>query len=113
MQYAMANYMADAQPYVQLAKFYQEKRDFFRQGLAGSRLKLLPCEGTYFQSVDISAVSPLSDTEFCKWLTTDIGVAAIPLSAFYGNGFDQHVIRFCFAKKTDTLVKALEKLQRL
>ena len=55
----------------------------------------------------------LSEADFCKWLTTDIGVAAIPLSAFYGNGFDQKVIRFCFAKKDETLLAALTKLQRL
>ncbi|MDP3354718.1 MAG: methionine aminotransferase, partial [Polaromonas sp.] len=67
----------------------------------------------YFQCVDISAVSDLGETEVCKWLTTEIGVAAIPLSAFYGNGFDQRVVRFCFAKKDETLNLALERLSRL
>jgi methionine aminotransferase len=110
MQHALASYLQDPSPYLNLSNFYQEKRDLFRSGLVNTRLKLLPCEGTYFQSVDISEVSSLSEAEFCKWLTTEIGVAAIPTSAFYGNGFDQRVVRFCFAKKTETLLAALQKL---
>nr|WP_319566406.1 pyridoxal phosphate-dependent aminotransferase [uncultured Rhodoferax sp.] len=113
VQHALADYMRDPAPYLGLSDFYQAKRDLFRAGLAQTRLKLLPCEGTYFQSVDISEVSALGEADFCKWLTTKIGVAAIPTSAFYGNGFDQHVVRFCFAKKTETLERALEKLQQL
>ncbi|BCO27578.1 methionine aminotransferase [Rhodoferax lithotrophicus] len=113
VQHALADYMRDPAPYLGLSDFYQAKRDLFRAGLAQTRLKLLPCEGTYFQSVDISEVSALGEADFCKWLTTEVGVAAIPTSAFYGNGFDQHVVRFCFAKKTETLELALEKLQQL
>jgi methionine transaminase len=113
VQYGLAAYMADPSPYLDLGAFYQRKRDLFRTGLQNTRFKLLPSEGTYFQCVDISAVSDLDETEFCKWLTTDIGVAAIPLSAFYGNGFDQRVVRFCFAKKDETLHTALERLARL
>jgi methionine aminotransferase len=113
MQHALANYLQDPAPYLNLPNFYQEKRDLFRSGLAKTRLKLLPCEGTYFQSVDISNVSSLSEADFCKWLTTEIGVAAIPTSAFYGNGFDQHIVRFCFAKKAETLLSALQKLEAL
>lgn len=113
VQHALANYMCDPAPYLGLSDFYQAKRDLFRAGLAQTRLKLLPCEGTYFQSVDISEVSALGEADFCKWLTTEVGVAAIPTSAFYGNGFDQHVVRFCFAKKTETLELALKKLQQL
>jgi len=63
--------------------------------------------------VDISAVSDLGDDEFCQWLTREIGVAAIPLSAFCADGFDQHVVRFCFAKNDETLRKALERLKKL
>jgi len=96
-----------------LPNFYQAKRDVFRQGLEGSRLKLLPCAGSYFQCVDISAASDLSEADFCQWLTREVGVAAIPLSAFYGDGFDQHVVRFCFAKKEETLHAALERLRGL
>ena len=113
VQYALAHYMADEQPYLNLPAFYQRKRDLFRSGLAATRFKLLPSEGTYFQCVDISAISALGDAEFCKWLTTEIGVAAIPLSAFYGDGFDQQVVRFCFAKKDDTLNAALVRLAKL
>ncbi|MBZ4210934.1 MAG: pyridoxal phosphate-dependent aminotransferase [Rhodoferax sp.] len=113
VQYGIAAYMADPTPYQQLPAFYQRKRDLFRSGLARTRFKLLPGEGTYFQCVNISEVSDLSETEFCKWLTSEIGVAAIPLSAFYGNGFDQRVVRFCFAKKDETLNAALERLAKL
>jgi methionine aminotransferase len=113
VQYGLATYMADPKPYLELGAFYERKRDLFREGLKRTRFKLLPGEGTYFQCVDISEVSPLGETEFCKWLTTEVGVAAIPLSAFYGNGFDQRVVRFCFAKKDDTLNEALQRLSSL
>ena len=113
MQYGLAEYLQDPAPYLQLPAFYQAKRDLFRQGLEGSRLKLLPSTGSYFQCVDISAVSDLNEADFCQWLTREIGVAAIPLSAFYGDGFDQRVVRFCFAKKDATLRAAIERLHRL
>jgi methionine transaminase len=113
VQHAFAAYMADPQPYLQLPAFYQQKRDMFRAALARTKFRVLPSEGSYFQCVDISAVSQLGEADFCKWLTTEIGVAAIPLSAFYGNGFDQRVVRFCFAKKEETLRTAIERLARL
>ncbi len=113
MQYGLTAYMADPRPYLDLPAFYSAKRDLFRAGLARTKFKLLPSQGTYFQCVDISEVSDLSEADFCMWLTNEIGVAAIPLSAFYGNGFDQRVVRFCFAKKDETLKLALERLSRL
>jgi methionine aminotransferase len=117
VQYGLTHYMQDSAPYLNLADFYQAKRDLFRQGLASTRFKLLPSEGTYFQCVDISDLAvpekDLSEGDFCQWLTRDIGVAAIPLSAFYGNGFDQKVIRFCYAKRDETLKLALTQLARL
>ena len=113
MQHALASYMADPAPYLELPAFYQRKRDLFAAGLAKTRFKLLPSAGTYFQCVDITAVSDLGEADFCQWLTREVGVAAIPLSAFYGNGFDQRVVRFCFAKKDDTLNHALERLAKL
>ncbi len=117
VQHALAAYMADVKPYLELAAFYQRKRDLFRAGLARTKFKLLPGEGTYFQCVDISGLAVpernLPEADFCLWLTSEIGVAAIPLSAFYGNGFDQHVVRFCFAKKDETLNAALLRLQAL
>ncbi|WP_382157511.1 pyridoxal phosphate-dependent aminotransferase [Hydrogenophaga sp. ANAO-22] len=117
VQHALATYMGNPAPYLQLAAFYQRKRDLFREGLAATRFRLLPGEGTYFQCVDISALAvperDLPEGDFCQWLTKEIGVAAIPLSAFYGDGFDQRVVRFCFAKKDDTLREALARLARL
>jgi len=113
VQHGLAAYMADPEPYLALPAFYQRKRDLFRSGLAHTRFKLLPGEGTYFQCVDISEVSELSEAEFCQWLTSEVGVAAIPLSAFYGDGFDQRVVRFCFAKKDETLNAALARLASL
>ena len=113
VQYAFARFMADPKPYLELPAFYAAKRDLFRAGLKRTRFNMLPSEGTYFQCVDISKVSDLNEADFCQWLTSEIGVAAIPLSAFYGNGFDQRVVRFCFAKKDETLNLALERLSRL
>ena len=113
VQHALNAYMADPAPYLNLAAFYQRKRDLFLNGLAKTKFKLLHSQGTYFQCVDISEVSDLTESDFCKWLTAEIGVAAIPLSAFYGNGFDQRVVRFCFAKKDETLLAALSRLQTL
>ena len=117
VQFGLARYMSDPKPYLELPKFYQRKRDFFRQGLSATKFKLLPGEGTYFQCADISNLSvpekDLGEAEFCKWLTREIGVAAIPMSAFYGNSFDQNVIRFCFAKKDSTLQAAIERLAKL
>ncbi len=113
MQYGIAHYMQDPAPYMQLPAFYQAKRDLFREGLKHSRFKLLPSEGSYFQCVDISEVSDLNEADFCQWLTREMGVAAIPLSAFYVDKFDQRVVRFCFAKKDDTLREAVSRLNRL
>jgi methionine transaminase len=113
VQHALAAYMADPRPYLDLAKFYQHKRDLFRDGLATTRFRLFPSEGTYFQLVDYTAISSLPEAEFAKWLTTEIGVAAIPLSAFYDEPVERGIVRFCFAKKDETLRLALERLSRL
>ena len=117
MQHGLARYLQDPAPYVNLPAFYAAKRDLFRQGLASTKFRLLPCEGTYFQCVAIDGLGvperDLSEADFCQWLTREIGVAAIPLSAFYGNGFDQKVVRFCFAKKDETLRAALSRLAKL
>ncbi len=117
MQHALAAYMADPAPYLQLSDFYAAKRDRFRAGLAKTRFRLLPSQGTYFQCVDISTLAvperDLPEADFCQWLTREIGVAAIPLSAFYGDGFDQKVVRFCFAKKDETLDEGIRRLAKL
>ena len=113
MQHGLARYLADPAPYRDLPAFYQRKRDLFRAGLAGTRLRLLPSEGSYFQVVDYSAISALGEADFCRWLTTEIGVAAIPLSAFYDDGRNQGLARFCYAKRDATLNTALERLAKL
>jgi methionine transaminase len=117
VQHGLAKYMGDPRPYLDLPLFYQRKRDLFREGLSSTKFKMLPGEGTYFQCVDISELSVpeknLGEAKFCQWLTTEVGVAAIPMSAFYGDGFDQNVIRFCFAKQDQTLQAALSRLSKL
>jgi methionine aminotransferase len=113
MQHGLARYMANPAPYLELSGFYQRKRDLFREGLRATRLRPLASEGSYFQCVDYSALSDLPEAEFCRFLTTEIGVAAIPLSAFYADGFEQRVVRFCFAKQDETLQLALQRLARL
>jgi len=112
-QHGLAEYMRDPAPWRGLAAFYQRKRDLFRAGLAGTRFRLLPAEGTYFQLVDYSAISSLDELSFAKWLTAEVGVAAIPLSAFYERPVDNGLVRFCFAKTDETLKLAIERLQRL
>ncbi|MFN3887595.1 MAG: pyridoxal phosphate-dependent aminotransferase [Aquabacterium sp.] len=112
-QVALAEFMKRPGWYEQLKALYQGKRDIFRQALAGSRFELLPCQGTYFQCVRYSAISDQGDRAFVERLTTEHGVAAIPVSAFYPDGRDDGVIRFCFAKSAATLEKALERLIRL
>ena len=112
-QHGLAAYMADPAPYLELPAFYQRKRDLFRDGLAGTRFRLLPCEGTYFQLVDYTAISDQPENAFATWLTAEIGVAAIPLSAFCGEPVERGVVRFCFAKKDETLRLALSRLARL
>ncbi|MDE2121065.1 MAG: pyridoxal phosphate-dependent aminotransferase [Betaproteobacteria bacterium] len=115
MQWALADYLrAHPEAHRDLPAFYQAKRDRFRTGLQGTRLRLLPCEGTYFQCVDYSAVSELPEPEFCTWLTREIGVAAIPVSAFEPEPPPaRRVARFCFAKRDETLDAALQRLGAL
>jgi methionine aminotransferase len=113
MQHGLARFMADTSQADSLPAFYQRKRDLFRAGLAGSRFELLPCEGSYFQCVAYDAISDLADDAFCRWLTTEVGVAAIPLSAFHAERPTRALVRFCFAKKDETLAAALERLSRL
>ena len=113
MQHGLASYMADPQPYLDLPAFYQRKRDLFRAGLAGSRFELLPADGTYFQCVKYAAISQDSEAQFAEWLTTELKVAAIPVSAFYAEAKESGIVRFCFAKKDETLNLALERLRTI
>ena len=117
MQYGLAKYMQNADHYLDLPSFYQSKRDYFRKGLQETAFKLLPAPASYFQCVNYSSLdipqSSWKEADFCTWLTTEIGVAAIPISAFYANPIESGVIRFCFAKQDRTLFDALKRLQTL
>lgn len=113
VQHGLARHLADPRPYLELPAFYQRKRDLFLDGLRQTRLVPLHTQGTYFQLVDYSGVSDLPEAGFCQWLTREVGVAAIPLTAFYEGGFEQRLARLCFAKRDETLQTALERLQRL
>ncbi|MDY0329433.1 MAG: pyridoxal phosphate-dependent aminotransferase [Thiomonas sp.] len=113
IQHGLAAYLADPAPYLGLPAFYQAKRDRFRAGLAASRFELLPCEGSYFQCARYGAIGDRDDVSFCRWLTEQVGVAAIPLSAFEPDCRQRGVVRFCFAKQDATLDAALDRLARL
>lgn len=114
MQHALATYMADRSTYEGVAPMYRTKRDRFAQGLKDSRLRLLACEGSYFQLADYSAISDLPDLEFAQWLIREHGVASIPLSPFYERPPEgQRLLRFCFAKQDSTLDAAIERLCRI
>jgi len=113
VQHALADFLQDREGYLGLAAFFQEKRDFLREGLAATRLRVLPCEGTYFLLADYATISELPERRFCEELTKRHQVAAIPVSAFYGEQTDQQLIRICFAKRSDTLAHAAERLAKI
>jgi methionine aminotransferase len=96
-----------------LAHFYQQKRDLFRAALTKSRFELLPAQGSYFQVASYAAISDEPDTDFCIRLTKEFGVAAIPLSVFNANGEDRKLLRFCYAKTSETLQTATERLCKI
>lgn len=110
MQVAIAEYLKNDQTYLGLREFFQQKRDYFREGLESTRFEILPCSGSYFQSVRYSKITDEKDTDFAMRLTKETGVASIPVSAFYNTNTDHHVLRFCFAKRQETLDKAVDRL---
>ncbi|RME95142.1 MAG: aminotransferase class I/II-fold pyridoxal phosphate-dependent enzyme [Bacteroidetes bacterium] len=112
VQYALADYLQDPDSYTGLSAFYQEKRDQLRTELATTPLRTLDCQGTYFQLCDYSAVSDENDVDFARRLTTEVGVAAIPVSAFRSVANEERTIRLCFAKTPDVLAAAGETLRR-
>jgi methionine aminotransferase len=112
VQLALADYLADESLYLGLAAFYEKKRDLFRAGLASTRLRLLPCEGTYFQLASYAGLTDELDNVLAERLTREVGVASIPVSAFYEVPPRDPVLRFCFAKNDDTLARACERLGR-
>lgn len=113
IQYAIADMLLQKNYYSSLNTFFDEKRKFFRELLRQTRFQLLPCEGSYFQCVGIKNITNENDVEFTKRLTQEFGVASIPTSAFYSKSTDFGVIRFCFAKKQETLEKAVERLTKV
>ncbi len=110
VQYAIANFLKDENNYLELKQFFQVKKDFFSNLLINTRFDILPCYGSYFLSVQYSRISDEKDIDLARRLTTDFGVASIPVSAFYSKGTDHHVLRFCFAKRQETLEKAVHRL---
>ena len=110
LQHALTAYMLNKENYMGLGEFYQEKRDYFQKLMKGSKFKILPCLGSYFQLLDYSSISKEKDTEYAIRLTKEIGVASIPVSVFYSVPHDYHLLRFCFAKENDQLEKAAERL---
>ncbi|AMR34619.1 aminotransferase [Mucilaginibacter sp. PAMC 26640] len=113
VQYAIAEFLKDENTYLSLPGFFQQKRDYFREGLKNTRFKLLPCAGSYFQSVTYDTITDEKDSDFAIRLTKEFGVAAIPVSAFYRKGTDNHVLRFCFAKRQETIDKAVDRLLKV
>ncbi|RZA00011.1 MAG: aminotransferase class I/II-fold pyridoxal phosphate-dependent enzyme [Sphingobacteriaceae bacterium] len=110
MQYGVAEHLKNEENYLGLPAFFQQKRDHFRQGLEQTRFEVLPCHGSYFQSVTYRNITDEKDTDFAIRLTREAGVASIPVSVFYSQGTDHHVLRFCFAKAQETLDKAVDRL---
>ncbi len=113
-QWAIADFMQECpEHHLELSAFYQRKRDWFLQEMAGSRFTMNPSQGSYFQLADYSQISDKSDIEFAHWLTQEVGVAAIPISVFYHSPPEQKIVRFCFAKDEKTLTAAAAKLASL
>jgi methionine transaminase len=114
MQYALAEFLENENEYLQLPNFFQAKRDLFNAAMADTKFTLhQKAQGSFFQTYGYENISDLSDTEFATKLTKDFGVATIPVSAFYKNGSNQKLIRFCFAKKEDTLLGAVDALKKV
>lgn len=113
IQYALADYLDNKEAYLSLNNFYQEKRDVFRKALKGSKWKLLPCQGSYFQMLGYDKITHEGDQDFARRLVKERKIAAIPTSSFYRKKTDNHVLRFCFAKEDETLMKAAEILHNL
>jgi methionine aminotransferase len=113
MQYALAEYLKNENNYLRLGSFYQQKRDFFINAIRNSKFEIIPSKGTYFQLLGYKKISPEKDTDFAVSLTVDYKIASIPISAFYNQHLDDKMLRFCFAKKTETLAKAAEILNKI
>lgn len=113
IQFALADYMKDKRNYLNLASFFQKKRDYFVRKIKNSRFKIVPSYGTYFQLLDYSDISEESGMDFAVRMIKEYGVASIPLSPFYQDKTETQRLRFCFAKKKETLDKAAEILCKI
>jgi methionine aminotransferase len=113
IQYALAEYLQDKNNYMSLGKFYQDKRDYFISGIKNPKFTFTPSRGTYFQLLNYQALSKEKDTDYAVKITKEFGLASIPVSAFYHENTDNKVLRFCFAKKEETLDKAIEILNSI
>ncbi len=109
---ALSEYLKDPENYVHLGEFFQQKRDFFLDQIKGSSFEVLPCHGSYFQLLSYKNISNKSDVEMAEWLTKEHKLASIPISAFYKDKSDNHLLRFCFAKSEETLRKAGDILRK-
>lgn len=113
VQYAIADFMKNERNYLEVSDFFQSKKDFFHNLMKNTRFDLLPCNGSYFQSVQYSKISDEKDTDLAMRIIKEFGVAGIPVSAFYSKGTDYKVLRFCFAKRQETLELAVNKLAKV
>ena len=113
VQYAISDHLLNERNYLEISDFFQAKKDFFHNLMKETRFDLLPCHGSYFQSVQYSRISDEGDTELATRIIREYGVASIPVSAFYQKGTDHKVLRFCFAKKHETLERAVSKLAEI
>lgn len=108
MQWALNKYLQKPEHYLELSAFYQEKRDFFLAQIKDSRFKFIPAQGTYFQTASYRNITDEKDTDFALRLIKEKSLATIPVSVFNKNQKDELMLRFCFAKKKETLLKAAE-----
>lgn len=113
VQYALAEFIKQKEHYLELGKFYQQKRDHFARLLKGSRFSFEPANGTYFQLLRYEGMTDEKDTDYAVRLIKEAGIASIPISVFYHKPVDNHVLRFCFAKKEETLEQAAEMLRKI
>ena len=113
IQFALAEFLKVKSHYLELSSFYQNKRDYFINNIKGSKFDFIPASGTYFQLLNYKSISKEKDTNYASRLTKEFGIASIPISVFYHESVDNHVLRFCFAKKNETLDKAAEILCKI
>ena len=110
IQYAVSEYMQDAETYLNIPAFYQKKRDFFADSIGSSRFNIIPCKGTYFMLLDYSRISDESERIFATRIAHEHGIATVPVSPFYQNEENHNVVRICFAKTEETMIRAAEVL---